>query len=92
VNWDRLTLFSTVFVSLLSVGEQGVLNFGGADKAAPLYGPDDLVIDLNVTHLKPHIYGSPRAWVVEFYSSWCGHCIHFAPKWKQFAADFAGKK
>ncbi|GFN88377.1 sulfhydryl oxidase [Plakobranchus ocellatus] len=26
-------------------------------------------------------------WIVEFYNSWCGHCIHFAPTWKQLAKD-----
>ena len=24
---------------------------------------------------------------VEFYSSWCGHCIHFAPTFKSLAED-----
>ena len=29
-------------------------------------------------------------WLVEFYSSWCGHCQHFAPTWKELAKDVAG--
>ena len=29
-------------------------------------------------------------WLVEFYSSWCGHCQHFAPTWKKLAEDVAG--
>ena len=27
---------------------------------------------------------------MEFYSSWCGHCIHFAPTFKQLALDVHG--
>jgi thiol oxidase len=29
-------------------------------------------------------------WLVEFYSSWCGHCQHFASTWKTLAEDVAG--
>ena len=29
-------------------------------------------------------------WIVEFYSSWCGHCQHFAPTWKEFAVEVEG--
>ena len=30
------------------------------------------------------------SWLIEFYSSWCGHCIHFAPTWKELAEEVAG--
>ena len=33
---------------------------------------------------------SHTAWVVEFYSSWCGHCHHFAPTWKEIATRVKG--
>jgi thiol-disulfide isomerase/thioredoxin len=26
-------------------------------------------------------------WIVEFYASWCGHCVHFAPTIKEFAGE-----
>ncbi|CAG5127012.1 unnamed protein product [Candidula unifasciata] len=29
------------------------------------------------------------AWFVEFYNSWCGHCMTFTPIWKRVALDFA---
>ncbi|XP_007521585.1 sulfhydryl oxidase 2 [Erinaceus europaeus] len=30
---------------------------------------------------------SSAAWLVQFYSSWCGHCIGYAPTWRALAAD-----
>ena len=30
------------------------------------------------------------SWLVEFYSSWCGHCQHFAPTWKKLAEGISG--
>ncbi|XP_063000496.1 sulfhydryl oxidase 2 [Elgaria multicarinata webbii] len=30
---------------------------------------------------------SPSAWLVQFYSSSCGHCVAFAPTWRALAGD-----
>lgn len=32
-----------------------------------------------------YLTNSETVWIVEFYSSWCGHCHHFAPTWKRMA-------
>eukprot|EP00118_Oscarella_pearsei_P018557 m.190565 g.190565 ORF g.190565 m.190565 type:complete len:159 (+) comp39434_c1_seq7:35-511(+) len=50
-----------------------------------LYSEDDDLVCCDKRSLPTTIYDSKWAWVVEFYSSWCGHCQHFAPTWKQFA-------
>ena len=34
---------------------------------------------------------SSTYWMIEFYSSWCGHCQHFAPVWKEVATRVNGK-
>ena len=37
------------------------------------------------------IYNQPNAWIFQFYSSMCGHCIHFAPTFKEFAEEISSK-
>ena len=52
-----------------------------------LYDDHDKITLLNSTNFQSTICGSSTSWLVEFYSSWCGHCIHFAPTFKQLALD-----
>lgn len=56
-----------------------------------LYLPDDPMLQLNISTFNSSIYGKPKGILVEFYSSWCGHCINFAPLWRTFAKDVEGK-
>jgi len=77
-------LLPLLLLSLLPLTQE--LSMGGS----PLYSPDDKIVILNSTNFQANICGSDRAWMVEFYSSWCGHCIHFAPTYKELAADVYG--
>ena len=52
---------------------------------ASLYSKDDPMEILDNSTIKRQIYKSEYVWVVEFYSSWCGHCHAFAPTWRRFA-------
>ncbi|MPC35349.1 Sulfhydryl oxidase 2 [Portunus trituberculatus] len=54
---------------------------------ASLYNSTDDVVILDHTNFTATVHGTENAWVVEFYSSWCGHCIQFAPTWKLFGRD-----
>lgn len=38
------------------------------------------------------VHGTDNAWVVEFYNTWCGHCVAFAPVWKQFGKEVKGEE
>jgi len=75
---------------LLCILPQLTQEMGLGSGGTPLYTADDKIVLLNATNFQPNICGSERAWLVEFYSSWCGHCIHFAPTFKQLAADVNG--
>jgi len=77
-TWLQLFAFSILCHSSLEVSLSG---------SAGLYTNEDKILILNNTNFQSSICSSTKAWIVEFYSSWCGHCIHFAPTFKEFAAD-----
>ncbi|KAK6629105.1 hypothetical protein RUM43_002922 [Polyplax serrata] len=52
-----------------------------------LYMESDRVVILNATNFKTTLYNTKNAWLVEFYNSWCGHCLKFSPIWKTLAAN-----
>ncbi|XP_060630438.2 sulfhydryl oxidase 1 [Anolis sagrei] len=68
------------FPLLLLLAGPGALGAG-------LYSPLDPLAVLGADSLERRLFNSSSAWVVEFYASWCGHCIRFAPTWKQLARD-----
>jgi len=55
-----------------------------------LYSDSDDVISLNLDLFNQTVFGTDNAWLVEFYSSWCGHCARYAPVYKQLASDIKG--
>lgn len=55
-----------------------------------LYTEDDPIVQLTSETIKEILHGKSNAWIVQFYSTWCGHCQRFAPVWKQFSTELAG--
>uniref|UniRef100_A0A8D3B5G7 Sulfhydryl oxidase n=1 Tax=Scophthalmus maximus TaxID=52904 RepID=A0A8D3B5G7_SCOMX len=55
--------------------------------AARLYTEDDPLVILSGSSLQPAVTNSSSAWLVQFYSSWCGHCIQYSSTWKTLAQD-----
>uniref|UniRef100_A0A0N4Z0J0 Sulfhydryl oxidase n=1 Tax=Parastrongyloides trichosuri TaxID=131310 RepID=A0A0N4Z0J0_PARTI len=51
-----------------------------------LYALDDPVLQLDITNFNQTVYDqiNPKAYFIQFYSSWCGHCQHFKPTWVKF--------
>lgn len=62
----------------------------GGNRKAGLYEAEDDVVILVADNFYQTVLLSNKAWMVEFYSSWCGHCVNFAPTWKKFATDVKG--
>lgn len=52
-----------------------------------LYTEEDPVVILTSDNLKLTVVNSSTAWLIQFYSSWCGHCIQYSPTWKALAGD-----
>ncbi|OCT65283.1 hypothetical protein XELAEV_18041522mg [Xenopus laevis] len=64
-----------------------LLVVAGTARGETLYGPEDSVTILNKESVARAVFNSSSAWLLEFYSSWCGHCINYAPTWKALARD-----
>lgn len=64
----------------------------GAGGAARLYrAGEDAVWVLDSGSVRGATANSSAAWLVQFYSSWCGHCIGYAPTWRALARDVRGE-
>ncbi|KAJ1352569.1 hypothetical protein KIN20_008954 [Parelaphostrongylus tenuis] len=75
-GWGLLSVFSVVLIVRFV-------------EATSLYGPQDPILELNASTFDSAVYNSEVAHFVEFYSSWCGACIAYAPRFKIFARDLA---
>uniref|UniRef100_A0A8D0CTM8 Sulfhydryl oxidase n=2 Tax=Sander lucioperca TaxID=283035 RepID=A0A8D0CTM8_SANLU len=60
---------------------------GSLGTAARLYTEEDPLVILSSSSLKPSVINSSSAWLVQFFSSWCGHCIQYSSTWKALAQD-----
>lgn len=54
---------------------------------AGLYTASDQIVLLSEENVGSVLVNSSAAMVVEFYASWCGHCVAFSPTYKKLARD-----
>lgn len=63
---------------------------GSLGGAARLYTEDDPLVILSSGSLKSAVTNSSSAWLIQFFSSWCGHCMQYSSTWKALAQDVKG--
>uniref|UniRef100_A0A674MEA2 Sulfhydryl oxidase n=2 Tax=Takifugu TaxID=31032 RepID=A0A674MEA2_TAKRU len=55
--------------------------------AGSLYTKEDPLVILSSGSLKSSVTNSSSAWLLQFFSSWCGHCVQYSSTWKILAED-----
>uniref|UniRef100_A0A0K8S6Z9 Sulfhydryl oxidase n=4 Tax=Lygus hesperus TaxID=30085 RepID=A0A0K8S6Z9_LYGHE len=45
------------------------------------------IVNLNASNFDVMAKGKDYSWIIEFYNSWCGHCLRFTPTYKRLAND-----
>lgn len=63
----------------------------GPGGAALYRAGEDAVWVLDSGSVRAATANSSAAWLLQFYSSWCGHCIGYAPTWRALAGDVRGE-
>merc|ERR1712080_221288 len=81
LNFDKfycISLICVVFFLLQTVTTEDIPG---------LYKPSDPIVELTNDTAMNELIGHNKVWIVEFYSSWCGHCQAFAPKWVRLSVQ-----
>lgn len=68
------------------------LGHGYVRVAGSLYTEEDPLVILSSGSLKSSVTNSSSAWLLQFYSSWCGHCVQYSSTWKVLAEDVKGTR
>lgn len=88
---DSLALQQMAVVFWLRIIASVFVILSAPTQAGRLYTENDPVTILTSDTLKQTVRNSTTAWLVQFYSSWCGHCIQYSPTWKALAGDVKGR-
>ena len=62
-----------------------------AEERPELFTENGDVFILDHQNFNKSIHDSNCVWVVNFYNSWCGHCVKFAPLWSTLATSVKRK-
>lgn len=79
-----------LFFILIVVQSKSIVFGSPVEAPMSLYNASDGVTILDVDNFYDGLLGHPHAWLLQFYSAYCGHCIAFAPTFKIFAKNISG--
>lgn len=84
----NVSTMQAILLSLLIANTHAAANFGSV-----LYDASDSlqIIDGTDSFIRMTRSTSSQIYLMEFYNSWCGHCIRYAPLFKEFARDIQGR-
>lgn len=57
-----------------------------------LFPQPNAVFELTPDAFDGTVLGSKKAWLVVFYSHWCGHCVRYAPTWTTIAEQHRSER
>lgn len=81
-------IISVLYILFIIIRAPNAATLNKSDGEFPgLYTLRDNVEIFTVNNFNKKLYNKENAWLIEFYSSWCGHCQKFAPHWKEFASE-----
>uniref|UniRef100_A0A914HEM4 DnaJ homolog subfamily C member 10 n=1 Tax=Globodera rostochiensis TaxID=31243 RepID=A0A914HEM4_GLORO len=55
-----------------------------------IYDDDQEIVTLSRADFEEEVFESGEIWFVNFYSTYCSHCHHLAPTWREFAKSMDG--
>ena len=87
IRYNNIILITDFFVLLVVL----TISFSSVSAKNSLYDDTDPMTQLDNVTIYKNLEGSKKHWIVEFYSSWCGHCQQFAPTWKKLAWQIKSK-
>jgi thiol oxidase len=72
-KYINLTLFA-IFGNIRPISSAAL----APGSSISFYNASDKITILNSDNLLSIVYQSNTAWLIEFYASWCGHCLNYA--------------
>ena len=88
-TYQIITILLTI--SVLSVRGQAMWGKPDRQTTNTLYSENANIVELYQGNLTNTVTRSTYAWAVQFYASWCSHCVRFKPVWEELARDTKGR-
>lgn len=83
---------TALFMQLVVVVEPFGFGFGSDDTFRNLYATNETgITSFETVELANTLKDSETPWLIEFYSSWCGHCVRYSSTYKELGVRTKGE-